>query len=117
MRLAPVKRRAANNPLPSLVARWAHGKLCLAKKCIRHEQDAGAREAIMQRKRSRSSRDEEFVADNGLLHRRTFLTGGAALATAMSGYTLNDADAAPLPVEPWMQIPTPNGFDPYGKPS
>jgi sulfane dehydrogenase subunit SoxC len=71
----------------------------------------------MHRKRSRSSGDEEIVAGNGLLHRRTFLTGGAALATAMSGYTLNDAAAATLPVEPWMQIPTPNGFDPYGKPS
>ena len=71
----------------------------------------------MQRKRSRPSWDEEIVAGNGLVHRRAFLTGGAALATAMSGYTLNDAEAAPLPVEPWMQIPTLNGFDPYGKPS
>jgi len=58
------------------------------------------------------------VAGNGLLHRRMFLAGGAALAGAMSGYAVNDtADAAPLPVEPWMKTPTPNGFDPYGKPS
>src|SRR3954470_3288754 len=71
----------------------------------------GAREATMQRKRFRSSGDEEIVAGNGLVHRRAFLSGGVAVATAISSYTLNDAEAAPLPVEPWMQIPTPNGFD------
>lgn len=39
-------------------------------------------------------KDLEVVARNGLLHRRVFLTGGAALAAAMTGYTLNDTVAA-----------------------
>ncbi len=73
----------------------------------------------MARKRLKNWLDEqEAVAGNGLLHRRMFLTGGAAVAGAMAGYALNDAaDAAPLPVESWMKVPTSNGFDPYGKPS
>jgi sulfane dehydrogenase subunit SoxC len=45
--------------------------------------------------------DIESVAGNGLLHRRLFLTGGAALAAA--GYAPRDtAFAELLPVEPWM---------------
>lgn len=44
------------------------------------------------------------MAGNGLLHRRMLLTGGAAMAAAMTGYALNDAvEAAPLPVEPWTR--------------
>src|SRR6185295_18744334 len=88
----------------------------------RHVRSRGAKEAhlgrcIMPSKRSKPLTDEQ-VAGNGLLHRRMFLAGGAALAGAMTGYAANDAaDAAPLPVEPWMKIPTPDGFDPYGKPS
>jgi sulfane dehydrogenase subunit SoxC len=39
-------------------------------------------------------KDLEVVAGNGLLHRRAFLTGGAALAAAMTGYTLGDTVAA-----------------------
>jgi len=62
--------------------------------------------------------DQEIVAGNGLLHRRGFLAGGAALATALSGYALSDpAEAAPLPVEPWMTTPTSTGFELYGQPS
>ena len=38
--------------------------------------------------------DLEVVAGNGLLHRRAFLRGGAALAAAMTGYTLSDSLAA-----------------------
>lgn len=38
--------------------------------------------------------DLEVVAGNGMLHRRVFLRGGAALAAAMTGYTLSDAVAA-----------------------
>ena len=72
----------------------------------------------MQDQRTQRWLDEqEIVAGNGLLHRRGFLTGGAALGTALSGYGLSSADAAPLPVEPWMQYPTSNGFDRYGQPS
>ena len=72
----------------------------------------------MVRKTSQSSLGEqEFVAGNGLLHRRVFLAGGASLA--LSGYALSDrADAAAgLPVEPWMQYPTTDGFAGYGSPS
>jgi sulfane dehydrogenase subunit SoxC len=62
--------------------------------------------------------DLEFVAGNGLLHRRLFLTGGAALAATMSSYGLRDtAFADPIPVEPWMKVPTAEGFAPYGQPS
>jgi len=62
--------------------------------------------------------EQEAVAGNGLLHRRMFLSGGAALATALSGYALSDsADAAPLPIEPWMKTPTTEGFSPYGQTS
>ena len=60
--------------------------------------------------------EQEVVAGNGLLHRRVFLKGGAALA--LSGYALSGhADAAPLPVEPWMRYPTTEGFARYGSPS
>ena len=38
--------------------------------------------------------DIEVVAGNGMLHRRLFLRGGAALAAAMTGYTLSEAVAA-----------------------
>jgi sulfane dehydrogenase subunit SoxC len=36
----------------------------------------------------------EAVAGNGLLHRRAFLSGGAAFAAAMTGYALSDTAAA-----------------------
>jgi sulfane dehydrogenase subunit SoxC len=45
------------------------------------------------------------VAANGLLDRRLFLKGGAALAGGFLGYRLQQAEAAPLPIEPWMRIP------------
>jgi sulfane dehydrogenase subunit SoxC len=46
------------------------------------------------------------------------LTGGAAMAAAVTGYALSDtAEAAPLPVEPWMKTPTGEGLTPYGQPS
>ena len=48
----------------------------------------------------------EAVAANGLLDRRAFLRGGAALAAAMSGYTLvESAAAAPLADDPWSLEP------------
>jgi len=46
----------------------------------------------------------EIVAGNGLLHRRAFLTGGAALAAAVTGYTLSeDAAAQQLTDAPWSK--------------
>jgi len=56
----------------------------------------------------------EPVAGNGLLHRRLFLTGSAALAGA--GLTLLSArpvGAAPPEVPAWMKIPG-AGMSPYG---
>ena len=74
----------------------------------------------MTRKKSQQLLDDqEIVAGNGLLHRRLFLAGGAALAGALAGYAPSDlAEAAEgLPVEPWMRIPTEVGLSPYGSPS
>src|SRR3989454_9230067 len=49
------------------------------------------------------------VAGNGLLDRRAFLRGGAALAAAMTGYTLaRPAAAAPLADDPWSSAPGTN---------
>ncbi|HKC30814.1 MAG TPA: molybdopterin-dependent oxidoreductase, partial [Burkholderiales bacterium] len=57
------------------------------------------------------------VAGNGLLDRRAFLRGGAALAAAMTGYTLaRSAAAAPLADDPWSRTPGTN-VPPYGVPS
>ena len=62
----------------------------------------------------------EVVAGNGLLHRRAFLTGGAAFTAAVTGYMLSDAAAAQqLADDPWSKgrgvtIPeygVPSGFE------
>src|SRR2546426_5246782 len=59
----------------------------------------------------------EAVAGNGLLDRRAFLRGGAALAAAMTGYTLaRPAAAAPLADDPWSRAPGTN-VPAYGVPS
>jgi sulfane dehydrogenase subunit SoxC len=52
----------------------------------------------------------EPVAGNGLLDRRMFLAGGAALAAGTT------AQAEPLAVEPWSKVPG-AGFTAYGAPS
>jgi sulfane dehydrogenase subunit SoxC len=57
----------------------------------------------------------EQVAGNGLLHRRMFLAAGAAAAAGASAVP-SEVNAAPLPVEPWMQVPG-AGFNGYGQPS
>jgi sulfane dehydrogenase subunit SoxC len=50
------------------------------------------------------SQDLEVMAGNGLLHRRAFLTGGAAFAAAVTGYTLSDTAAAQqLTDAPWSK--------------
>src|SRR5437867_9785834 len=57
------------------------------------------------------------VAGNGLLDRRAFLRGGAALAAAMTGYTLaRPATAAPLADDPWSRAPG-TTVPAYGVPS
>ena len=57
----------------------------------------------------------EPVAGNGLLHRRLFLTGGAALAGAagVQFLTPHAAAAAPPEVPPWMKVPG-AGMSAYG---
>lgn len=53
----------------------------------------------------REWKDVEAVAGNGLLDRRAFLRGGAALAAAMTGYTLVESAAAePLADDPWSKV-------------
>jgi sulfane dehydrogenase subunit SoxC len=56
----------------------------------------------------------EPVAGNGLLHRRMFLSAGAAAAAGIA--LPHAASAEPLPVEPWMKQPG-AGFVGYGQPS
>jgi len=57
------------------------------------------------------------AAGNGLLDRRAFVRGGAALAAAMSGYTLSrPAGAEPLEDAEWMRTIGPDVPD-YGRPS
>jgi sulfane dehydrogenase subunit SoxC len=60
----------------------------------------------------RTLKNLEAAAGNGLLDRRAFLRGGAALTAAMTGY----ASAAPLAEDPWSR--SPGGTVPaYGTPS
>jgi sulfane dehydrogenase subunit SoxC len=58
--------------------------------------------------------EAEPVAANGLLHRRMFLSAGAAAFGA--GAITPPAKAEPLPVEDWMKYPG-AGFNGYGQPS
>jgi sulfane dehydrogenase subunit SoxC len=62
-------------------------------------------------------RDLETAAGNGLLHRRAFLTGGAAFAAAVTGYTLSDTAAAQqLSDAPWSKVRG-AAIQEYGTPS
>ena len=60
----------------------------------------------------------EVVAGNGLLHRRLFLTGGAALAgtAGVSLLTARPLRAEPLEIPPWMKAPG-AAMSTYGQPS
>jgi sulfane dehydrogenase subunit SoxC len=60
----------------------------------------------------------EVVAGNGLLHRRLFLTGGAALAgtAGLSLLTARPVGAEPLEIPPWMKAPG-AAMSAYGQPS
>jgi sulfane dehydrogenase subunit SoxC len=70
------------------------------------------REELSMKETSRS--ETELVAGNGLLHRRMFLTGSAAAMSA--GAMVDQAGAAPLPIESWMKNPG-APFNGYGQPS
>ena len=75
----------------------------------------------METKPSNRSKREwekpEVVGGNGLLDRRAFLRGGAALAAAMTGYTLvESASAEPLADDSWSKVPG-NLVPAYGVPS
>lgn len=53
---------------------------------------------------ARELQNLEVVAGNGLLHRRAFLTGGAAFAAAVTGYTLGETlEAQGLTDGPWSR--------------
>jgi sulfane dehydrogenase subunit SoxC len=60
----------------------------------------------------------EIVAGNGLLHRRLFLTKGAALlgAGSVGLLTARPAGAEPLEIPPWMKAPGAH-MGAYGQPS
>jgi sulfane dehydrogenase subunit SoxC len=59
----------------------------------------------------------EVVAGNGLLHRRLFLTTGAALlGGGVSLLRAGPAESAPLEVPPWMKTPGAH-MSAYGQPS
>src|SRR5215207_1082765 len=58
----------------------------------------------------------EIVAGNGLLHRRLFLSGGAALVGTAGLLTARPAGADPLEIPPWMKAPGAH-MSAYGQPS
>ena len=71
----------------------------------------------MRPSRSQELQQLEVVAGNGLLHRRAFLTGGAAFAAAVTGYTLSDTAAAQQLVDqPWSKGRG-SAVEDYGRPS
>ena len=73
--------------------------------------------AIMRREEMMEDKvrpDSEQVAGNGLLHRRMFLAGSVAAASA--GALVEEVKADPLPIEPWMKTPG-SPFVGYGQPS
>jgi sulfane dehydrogenase subunit SoxC len=58
----------------------------------------------------------EAVAGNGLLHRRLFLTHGAALAGGLTLLSARPVAAEPLEIPPWMKAPGAH-MSAYGAPS
>jgi sulfane dehydrogenase subunit SoxC len=58
----------------------------------------------------------EVVAGNGLLHRRLFLTQGAAAVGSLGLLSAGPAAAEPLEVPPWMKAPGTH-MSAYGQPS
>src|SRR5258706_1257356 len=67
-------------------------------------------------KADRTLTELQAAAGNGLLDRRAFFRGGAALTAAMTGYATTPAAATPLAEDPWSRAP--GGTVPaYGVPS
>jgi sulfane dehydrogenase subunit SoxC len=65
----------------------------------------------------RDATELEAVAGNGLLDRRAFLRGGAALAAAVTGYAVaRPAAAQALADDPWSKVPG-ETVTTYGLPS
>jgi sulfane dehydrogenase subunit SoxC len=60
--------------------------------------------------------DLEPVAGNGLLHRRLFLTQGAAVVGSLGLLSAQPAGAEPLAIPPWMKAPG-AAMSVYGQPS
>jgi len=58
----------------------------------------------------------ELVAGNGLIHRRFFLTGGAAVAGSLGLLSAGPASADPLEIPPWTRAPGAH-MSAYGQPS
>src|SRR5258706_10683991 len=67
-------------------------------------------------KADRTLTELQAAAGNGLLDRRAFFRGGAALAAAMTGYASAPAVAAPLAGDPWSGAPR-RAVPAYGVPS
>jgi len=66
--------------------------------------------------RNSQSADLEFVAGNGLIHRRLFLSGGAAAAGSLGLLSAGTAAADPLVIPPWTRSPG-SHMSAYGRPS
>jgi len=72
---------------------------------------------MVAKQTQRALTDLQPVAENGLLDRRAFFKGGAALAAAMSGYSLSKhAAAEPLEEAEWMRT-IGRDVPAYGQPS
>ena len=72
---------------------------------------------IPAREPKRKLKDLQAVAGNGLLDRRAFLRGGAALAAAISGYAfVESASAEPVADDAWSKVPG-SVVPAYGVPS
>src|SRR5882672_5619475 len=104
---------------PASPAFGAEGKLCAAILCsaraLRTRRTFGSRISVPRTRARRPAMEPknrvglerlEAVAGNGLLDRRAFLRGGAAVAAAVTGYTVaRSAGAAPLADDPWSLVP------------
>jgi sulfane dehydrogenase subunit SoxC len=70
------------------------------------DADSFRSESMRKRKNGAAPAPEEFVAGNGLLHRRALLGGGIVFASAMaSGAATTSAAAEPLKDPPWSRQP------------
>ena len=70
----------------------------------------------MSNDRGKTHADLEIVAGNGLIHRRWFLTKGAAAAGSLGLLSAGSAQADPLEIPSWMRAPGTH-MSAYGQPS